>query len=137
MMMPKRSKYRKQQRGKIRGNATSCNKVAFGDFALQALEPGWIAAKTLEAGRIACSRSAPEAKIWIRVFPHKPVSSKPAETRQGVGKGDIDYWAAIVKPGTIMFELGGVTEDIAKKAFCRIAHKMPIKVRMIAKRHVS
>ncbi len=137
MLMPKRTKYRKQQRGKIRGNATSCNAVAFGDYGLQALEPGWLAAKTLEAGRIACSRAAPEAKIWIRIFPHKPVSAKPAETRQGVGKGDVEYWAAVVKPGTVMFEVGGVTADVAKKAFSRIAHKLPIKVRMIQKRHVS
>ena len=136
MMMPKRTKYRKQQRGKIRGNATSCNRIAFGDYGLQALEPGWIAAKTLEAGRVACSRSAPEAKMWIRIFPHKPVTAKPAETRQGVGKGDIEYWAAVVKPGTVMLELGGVTEDVAKQAFSRVAHKMPIKVRMISKRHV-
>jgi len=137
MLMPKRTKYRKQQRGKIRGLATSGNTVAFGDFGLQSLEPGWIPAKTLEAARIACSRAAPEAKLWIRIFPHKPVSKKPAETRMGVGKGDIEFWTAIVKPGTILFEVGGVTADVAKKAFARLAHKLPVKVRMIPKRQVS
>ncbi|MCC6669708.1 MAG: 50S ribosomal protein L16 [Planctomycetes bacterium] len=136
MMMPKRTKFRKQQRGMIRGVATSCNQVEFGDFGLQSLEPGWIAAKTIEAGRVACSRAAPEAKLWIRVFPHKPVSKKPAETRMGVGKGDVDHWTVVVKPGTVLFEMGGVPEHVAKKAFARIAHKMPVKVRMISKRSV-
>jgi large subunit ribosomal protein L16 len=135
MLMPKRVKYRKQMRGRIRGVATRCNTVAFGDFGLQSLEPGWLPAKTIEAGRIACSRNAPEAKIWIRVFPHKSVSSKPAETRQGTGKGDIEYWCAVVKPGTILYEIGGVTEDAAKRAFNRVAHKLPMKVRLIKRRH--
>ena len=135
MLMPKRVKYRKQMRGRIRGVATRCNTVAFGHFGLQSLEPGWLPAKTIEAGRIACSRNAPEAKIWIRVFPHKSVSSKPAETRQGTGKGDIEYWCAVVKPGTILYEIGGVTEDAAKRAFNRVAHKLPMKVRLIKRRH--
>ncbi|MHC5063178.1 MAG: 50S ribosomal protein L16 [Planctomycetota bacterium] len=136
MLMPKRVKGRKQQRGRIRGVATRGNTVAFGDFGLQAIEPGWIPARTIEAGRIACTRGAPEAKIWIRIFPHKSVSSMPAETRQGKGKGDIDFWTAIVKPGTVLYEIGGVTEDIAKRAFNRVAHKMPVKVRMISRRHL-
>lgn len=136
MLMPKRVKWRKQQRGRIRGNATRCNTVAFGDFGLQAIEPGWIPARTIEAGRIACTRGAPEAKIWIRIFPHKSVSSMPAETRQGKGKGDIDFWTAVVKPGTVLYEIGGVTEDIAKQAFNRVAHKLPVKVRMISRRHL-
>ncbi len=136
MLMPKRVKWRKQQRGRIRGNATRCNTVAFGDFGLQAIEPGWIPARTIEAGRIACTRGAPEAKIWIRIFPHKSVSSMPAETRQGKGKGDIDFWTAVVKPGTVLYEIGGVTEDIAKHAFNRVAHKLPVKVRMISRRHL-
>ena len=131
MLMPKRVKWRKQQRGRIRTIAARCNTVAFGDFGLQAIEPGWIPSRTIEAARIACTRGAPEAKIWIRIFPHKSVSSTPAETRQGTGKGDIDYWAACVRPGTVLFELGNVSEDKAKIAFKRIAHKMPIKVRMV------
>jgi large subunit ribosomal protein L16 len=136
MMMPKRVKWRKQQRGRIRGNATRGATVAFGEFGLQALEPGWIPSRTIEAARIACSRGAPEAKIWIRIFPHKSVSSTPAETRLGTGKGDIDYWTAVVKPGTVLFEIGGVSADIAKKAFNRVAHKLPVKVRMVTKRAI-
>ncbi|MEM7198757.1 MAG: 50S ribosomal protein L16 [Planctomycetota bacterium] len=136
MLMPKRTKYRKSMRGRIRGVASRGNTVAFGDFGLQSLEPGWIKSRTIEAGRIACSRAAPEAQVWIRIFPHKPISSKPAETRQGTGKGDTDYWAAVVKPGTVLYELGGCTEPQARKAFNRIAHKMPVKVRMIQRRSV-
>ena len=136
MLMPKRVKWRKQMRGRIKGNASRGNKVAFGDFGLQALEPGWIAAKTIEAGRIACTRNAPEAKIWIRIFPHKSVSSKPAETRQGTGKGDIDYWCAVVRPGTMLYEIAGVDQVQARKAFNRVAHKLPVKVRMVRRRHL-
>lgn len=135
MLMPKRVEYRKQMRGKIKGNATRGNEVAFGEFGLQALEPAWLPARVIEAGRVAASRNAPDAKFWIRVFPHKSVSKKPAETRQGTGKGDIEYWAAVIKPGTILYELDGVTEDIAKMAFNRVAHKLPIKVRMVRRRH--
>jgi large subunit ribosomal protein L16 len=136
MMMPKRVKWRKQQRGRIRGNATRGATVAFGEFGLQALEPGWIPSRTIEAARIACSRGAPEAKIWIRIFPHKSVTSTPAETRLGTGKGDVDFWTAVVKPGTVLFEIGGVSADIAKKAFNRVAHKLPVKVRMVTKRAI-
>ncbi len=136
MLMPKRVKWRKQMRGRIKGNASRGNTVAFGDFGLQALEPGWIAAKTIEAGRVACTRNAPEAKIWIRIFPHKSVSSKPAETRQGTGKGDIDYWCAVVRPGTMLYEIAGVNQDQARKAFNRVAHKLPVKVRMVKRRHL-
>ncbi len=136
MLMPKRVKWRKQQRGRIRGCATRGHTVAFGEFGLQAIEPGWIPSRTIEACRIAATRGAPEAKIWIRIFPHKSVTSTPAETRQGTGKGDIDYWTAVVKPGTVIFEVGGVTEDLAKKAFNRVAHKLPVKVRMIKRRHL-
>ena len=135
MLMPKRTKYRKCHRGRIRGKATRCNTVDHGEYGLQSLEPGWIPSKTIEAARIACSRAAPEAKLWIRIFPHKSVSSKPAETRQGTGKGDIDYWTAIVKPGTVLYELGNCTEETARLAFNRMAHKMPVKVRMISRRH--
>lgn len=135
MLMPKRVKFRKSQRGRIKGRASRGNSVAFGEFGLQSLEPGWISARTIEAGRVACSRNAPEAKLWIRIFPHKSISSKPAETRQGTGKGDVDYWAAVVKPGTILYEIDGVTEDIARKAFNRVAHKLPVKVRLVKRRH--
>jgi large subunit ribosomal protein L16 len=136
MLMPKRVKWRKQQRGRIGGTATRGNTVAFGEFGLQALEPGWVKSRTIEAARIAATRGAPEAKIWIRIFPHKSVTSTPAETRQGTGKGDVDFWTAVVRPGTVLFEIGGVSEDIARNAFNRVAHKLPIKVRMIQKRHL-
>jgi large subunit ribosomal protein L16 len=110
--------------------------VAFGEYGLQSLEPGWLSARTIEAGRVAASRAAPDGKLWIRVFPHKSVSSKPAETRQGTGKGDIEYWCAVVKPGTVLYELGSCTEDLAREAFNRVAHKLPVKVRMIRRRHL-
>ncbi|MDP6762215.1 MAG: 50S ribosomal protein L16 [Planctomycetota bacterium] len=131
-MMPKRTKYRKVQRGKMKGLATRGNRVSFGEYGLMSLDYGWISGRHLEAGRIAANRATGgNAKIWIRVFPHKPISAKPAETRMGKGKGEVDYWAAEVKPGTVMLELGGVTEDTAKLAFKRVAHKMPVKVKMI------
>ncbi len=136
MLMPKRVRWRKMHRGRIRGVASRGNTVAFGDWGLQALEPGWLSARTIEAGRVAATRNAPEAKIWIRIFPQKSVTSRPAETRQGKGKGDIDYWCAVVKPGTILFEIGGVTEVQARKAFNRVAHKLPVKVRMVHRRHL-
>ena len=119
MMMPKRVKHRKMHRGRIRGIASRGNKVEFGDYGLQALEPGWITARNIEAGRVACTRNAPEARMWIRIFPQKSVTSRPAETRQGKGKGDIDFWCAVVKPGTVLYEIAGVTENIAKLAFNR------------------
>ncbi len=131
-MMPNRTKFRKAHRGRMKGFATRGNTVAFGDYGLQALDWGWITGRQIEAGRVAANRAtAGQAKTWIRIFPHKPISSKPAETRMGKGKGDIDYWAAEVKPGTILFELGGVPEEKAKLAFKRVAHKMPIKVKMV------
>lgn len=130
--MPKRVKRRKVFKGRIKGYASRGNRVNFGDFGLQALDAGRITGRQLEASRIAANRATQgAAKIWIRVFPDRPISSKPAETRMGKGKGDLDYWAAIVRPGTILFELGNVTEEKAKLAFKRIAHKMPIKVRMV------
>ncbi len=136
MLMPKRVKYRKMHRGRIRGDATSGTEVSFGEFGLQALEPGWIPARAIEAGRVAASRNAPEAKIFIRIFPHKSVSAKPAETRQGTGKGDIEYWCAVVKPGTVLYELDGVTEAQAKLTFARVAHKLPVKTRLVRRRHI-
>ena len=131
-MMPKRTKFRKAHRGRLKGFATRGNTVAFGDWGLQALDWAWITGRQIEAGRVAANRATGgQAKIWIRVFPHKPISSKPAETRMGKGKGEVEFWAAAVKPGTVLFEIGGVTEDKAKLAFKRVAHKMPIKVKMV------
>ena len=132
MLQPKKVKHRKMFKGRNRGKSQRGNRVSFGEFGLQALDWAWITGRQIEAGRVAANRAtAGQAKIWIRVFPHKPISSKPAETRMGKGKGDIDYWAACVRPGTVLFELGNVSEDKAKIAFKRIAHKMPIKVRMV------
>lgn len=131
-LMPKRTKFRRAHRGRLKGLATRCQDVAFGEFGLQALDAGWITGRQIEAGRIACNRvTAGAGKLWIRVFPHKPISGKPAETRMGKGKGDVEYWAAEIRPGTVLYELGNITEDKAKIAFKRVAHKMPIKVRMI------
>lgn len=131
-LMPKRSKHRKVFRGRIRGVATRGNRVSFGDFGLMSLDYGWLSGRHIEAGRVAANRATGgAAKIWIRIFPHKPISAKPAETRMGKGKGDVDFWAAEVKPGTILYELGGIPEEKAKLAFKRVAHKMPIKVKLV------
>lgn len=131
-MQPKRSKFRKVHRGKIRGRATRANKVSFGDFGLQSLDAAWLSGRQIEAGRVAINRALDgQGKVWIRVFPHKPVSGKPAETRMGTGKGDVEFWAAVVKPGSVIFEVGGIPEDKAKLAFKRAAHKMPVKVKLI------
>lgn len=131
-MMPNRTKFRKVHRGRIRTFAARGNKVSFGDYGLQSLDAAWVSGRQLEAGRVAANRAlGGQGKIWIRVFPHKPITSKPAEVRMGTGKGDVDFWAAVIKPGTVMFEIGGVPEDRAKLAFKRIAHKLPIKVKMI------
>ncbi len=134
-LMPKRVKRRKQQRGTIRGRATRGTFVAFGDFGLQSTQRGWITARQIEAGRIACSHFLEgEGRIWIRIFPHKPVTAKPAEVRMGTGKGDVDDWVAVVKPGTILYEVGGVPEAKARVALNRIAHKMPLRVRFSRRR---
>ncbi len=134
-MMPKRVKFRKCQRGRIKGNATRCNTVAFGEYGLQSMEPGYVTAQQLEAGRIAVSHFlSREGKLTIRVFPHKPVSSKPIETRMGKGKGETEFWVAVVKPGTVLYEIAGVPEILAKQAFSRVAHKLPVRVRMIGRR---
>ncbi len=133
-MMPKRTRYRKQQRRKIRGLATRGNSVEFGEYGLQALEAGFITARQIEAGRIAATRAAREAKIFIRIFPHKPMTSKPAEVRMGKGKGEPEFWVAAVKPGTILYEVSGVTEDHAVLTFNRVAFKLPIKVRFVKRR---
>jgi large subunit ribosomal protein L16 len=135
-LMPKRVKYRKHQRGKMKGNATRGNYVAFGDFGLQALEQTWITGRQIEAGRVAATHFLHrEGKVYIRIFPHQSVSSKPLETRMGKGKGEVDHWVARVKPGTVLYEIGGVTEDIAKQALVRVAHKMPIRCRFVTRRH--
>ena len=135
MLMPKRIKYRRSQRGKIRGNATRGHTVEFGDYGLQAMEPAWISARQIEAGRVAASHYLRgEGKVWIRIFPHKPISGKPLETRMGKGKGDTDYWAACVKPGTILYEVGGLPEDMARTVLNRMSHKMPIRCRMARRR---
>lgn len=134
-LMPKRVKFRKNQRGRIKGNATRGNYIAFGEFALQSLEPGWISAQQIEAGRIAATHFlAREGNLTIRIFPHKPISAKPIETRMGKGKGETDRWVAVVKPGTILYEVGGVAEDDAKEAFNRVAHKLPVRVRFVVRR---
>ena len=135
-LLPKRYKWRKVQRGIVKGNATRGNFVAFGDAGLQTLEPGWITARQIEAARIAISRTVGKAgKYWIRVFPHKPVSAKPLETRMGKGKGEPDYWCAVVRPGTVMFEVGGVPLSIARAAMNKAANKMPVRCRMIERTH--
>lgn len=137
-MMPKRVKFRKFQRGKIKGNATRGNYVAYGDFGLQSLEPALITAKTIESGRVAANHYLRrEGKIYIRVFPHRSITSKPLEVRMGKGKGEIEAWVATVKPGTVLYEIGGVSEDAAKMALLRVAHKMPVRCRFVKRRHIG
>ena len=134
-LMPKRVVYRKQQRGQVRGVATRCNYVAFGQFGLQCLEAGWLTARQIEAGRVAASHFLQrEGKIYLRVFPDKPVSKKPLETRMGTGKAEPEYWVARVKPGTILFEIAGVPEEFARECFNSLAHKLCVKTKMV-KRH--
>lgn len=133
--MPKRIKYRKQMRGTLKGNATRGNYVAFGEFGLQSLESHWVTARQIEAGRIAAQHFLRrQGKVFIRVFTDKPISKKPLETRMGKGKADTAYWAARVKPGTMLYEISGVTEDIAKQTLARIAHKMPVRCRFVGRR---
>lgn len=134
-LMPKRVKHRKFQRRRIKGKATRGNRVSFGDFGLQTLEGGWISAQTIEAGRIAAQQYVRgEGRLYIRIFPHKSISSTPLETRMGKGKGEPDYWAAVVKPGTVLYEVGGVSEEAARVCFARLAHKMPVRCRLLKRR---
>jgi large subunit ribosomal protein L16 len=134
LLSPSRTKHRKQHRGRMRGEAHRGSEIAFGEFGLQALEPCWLEARQIEAARIALTRYIKRGgKVWIRVFPDKPVTSKPAETRMGSGKGAPDHWVAVVKPGRIIFELGGVREELAKEAMRLAAHKLPIQTRFITK----
>nr|YP_010703928.1 ribosomal protein L16 [Bolbitis aliena]WCO87114.1 ribosomal protein L16 [Bolbitis aliena] len=132
MLSPKRTKYRKQHRGRLRGVSSRGNLISFGKFALQALEPAWVTAKQIEAGRRSITRYARRGgKLWIRIFPDKPVTMRPAETRMGSGKGSPEYWVSAIKPGRIIYELGGVSDDIAKTATAIAAHKMPVPTRVI------
>jgi large subunit ribosomal protein L16 len=132
VLQPKRVKYRKQQRGRMKGMALRGSSLAFGDFGLKALEPAWITNRQLEAGRVALTRAIKRGgKIWIRVFPDKPFTKKPAETRMGKGKGNPEYWVAVVKPGRILYELEGMTVDVAREAFTLASQKLPIKTKFI------
>jgi large subunit ribosomal protein L16 len=134
MLMPKRVKYRKLQKGRMSGKATRGSSIAFGDFGLQAAECGWITARQIEAARIAMTRYVKRGgKIWIRVFPHKSVTKKPAETRMGKGKGAPEGWVAVVKPGTVLYEMEGVTKEVAKEAFRLAAHKLSIGTKFLAR----
>ncbi len=132
MLMPKRVKYRKMHRGRMRGKAYRGNKLAFGDFGVQALEPCWLTARQIEAARIVLTRALSKGgKLWIRVFPHKPVTKHPAEARMGGGKGSPEFWVAVVKPGTMLFELTGISRTQAEEAVIHASHKLPIKVRFV------
>ena len=132
MLMPRKVKHRKTQRGRLTGQAKGGTTVNFGDYGIQALEPGWITARQIEAARIAMTRHVKRGgKVWIRVFPDKPVTNKPAETRMGSGKGNPEFWVAVVKPGRILFELGGVNEALGRSALERAIQKLPIKARVV------
>ncbi len=134
MLMPKRVKYRKTQRGRMRGKATRGNTVAFGDFGLKAMEPGWVTQRQIEASRVALTRMMKrEGKVWIRIFPDKSVTKKPAETRMGSGKGIPEFWVAVVKPGTVLFELGGITKSVAEEAMKLAAHKLAIRTKFVTR----
>jgi len=133
-LMPKRVKYRKSQRGKLKGVASRGNTVAFGDYGLQSLEGGWLSAEAIEAGRITAAHTVRgEGRLYIRVFPHKSVTAIPLETRMGKGKGEPEYWAAVIRPGMILFEIGGLPEAIARDCLARVAYKMPFKCRFVAR----
>jgi large subunit ribosomal protein L16 len=135
-LMPKRVKWRKSQRGKVRGVANKGNTVAFGEFGIQCLGTGWITARQIEAGRVAATHYLRrEGKVYVRIFPHKPVSSKPLETRMGKGKGDPEFWVATVRPGNVLFEVAGVEESVARDALSRVAHKMPFRCKFVKRRH--
>ncbi|GAB6934797.1 50S ribosomal protein L16 [Calditerricola yamamurae] len=132
MLMPKRVKYRKEQRGRMKGRAKGGTTIAFGEYGLQALEPAWITNRQIEAARIALTRYIRRGgKVWIKIFPHKPVTAKPLEVRMGSGKGSPEKWVAVVKPGKILFELAGVPEDVAREALRLAAHKLPIKCKFV------
>ena len=134
MLMPKRVKHRRVQRGRLKGKALRGNKISYGSFGLVALEPAWITSNQIEAARIAMTRYVKRGgKVWIKIFPDKPITEKPAETRMGSGKGAVEYWVAVVKPGRIMFEMEGVAEDVAREAMRLASHKLPVKTKFITK----
>ncbi len=134
MLMPKRVKHRKQFRGRMTGKASRGNTVTYGEYGLQALEPAWITSNQIEAARIAMTRYTKRGgQVWIKIFPDKPITEKPAETRMGSGKGSPEYWVAVVKPGRVMFEIGGVSEDIAREALRLAMHKLPVKCKFVAR----
>ena len=134
MLLPKRVKYRRVMRGRMKGKAMRGNKVTYGDFGIQALEPTWITSNQIEAARVAMTRYIKRGgQVWIKIFPDKPVTEKPAETRMGSGKGSPEYWVAVVKPGRVMFEIGGVAEDVAREALRLAAHKLPVKTKVVVR----
>ena len=134
MLLPKRVKYRKQMRGRMTGKASRGTVVNYGDYGLQALEPAWITSRQIEAARVAMTRYTKRGgKVWIKIFPDKPITQQPAETRMGKGKGSPEYWVAVVKPGRVMFEIGGVSEEVAREALRLASHKLPIKTMMVKK----
>ena len=138
MLMPRKTRFRKQHRGRMTGQATRGAAISFGQYALQALEPGWINSRHIEAGRIAMTRHVRRGgKVWIRIFPDKPVSKKPAETRMGKGKGGPEFWVAVIKPGRILYEMDGVAEDVAREAMRLAAHKLPVATRFLTKNGVE
>ncbi len=138
MLLPKRVKYRRQQRGRLTGRALRGNTVSNGEYGLQALEPAWITSNQIEAARIAMTRYIKRGgQVWIKIFPDKPITQKPAETRMGSGKGSPEYWVAVVKPGRVMFEIGGVTEELAKEAFRLASYKLPIKTKFVKKEEMG
>ena len=132
MLLPKRTKYRRVQRGRMKGAASRGNKVSYGEFGIQACEPGWITGNQIEAARVAMTRYTKRGgQVWIKIFPDKPVTKQPAETRMGSGKGSPEYWVAVVKPGRIMFEIAGVSEEVAREALRLASHKLPIKTKIV------
>ena len=134
MLLPKRVKYRRVQRGRLTGKATRGNTISYGEYGLQAVEPAWITSNQIEAARIAMTRYTKRGgQVWIKIFPDKPVTAKPAETRMGSGKGSPEYWVAVVKPGRVMFEIAGVSEEVAREALRLASHKLPIKTKIVAK----
>ncbi len=138
MLMPKKTKYRRHHRGRMRGKATRGNKLDFGDYGLQALEPCWLTSRQIEAARVAMTRHARRGgKVWIRVFPDKPVTKKPPETRMGKGKGTPEYWIAVVKPGRVLFEMSGVSGEVAQEAMRLAAHKLPIRTRVLSREEIA
>ena len=134
MLMPKRVKRRKQFRGTMKGKATRGNKISYGEYGIVALEPGWIKSNQIEAARIAMTRYIKRGgKVWIKIFPDKPVTTKPAETRMGSGKGSLEYWVAVVKPGRVMIEIAGVSEEVAREALRLATHKLPVKCKVVSR----